>query len=66
MVCILYDLQKAPTLSVYSIYRLVFVVAADSFLFVEQNESLCLTSIYFSHKELLFFFFSLLTRSLAK
>ena len=38
MVCILYDLQKAPTLSVYSIYQLVFVVAADSVLFVERNE----------------------------
>ena len=57
MVCILCDLQKAPALSVYSIYQLAFIVAADSVLFVVRNESLYLTSTYFSRKDFLFFFF---------
>jgi len=56
MVCILYDLQKAPALSVYSICQLVFIVAADSILFLERNESLYLTSTYFSRKDFFFFF----------
>jgi hypothetical protein len=64
MVCILYDLQKAPTLSVYSIYQLVFVVIAESFLFVEQNESLYLSQLISAAKNSSPF--SFFTRSLAK
>jgi len=50
-------LQKTPAPPVYSIYQLVFVVATDSVLFVERNESLYLTSTYFSLKDFFFLFF---------